>query len=69
MIVGCAPAASKDHNSLYGVPTLADLGKTESDCGACLFPGGETEALKRMERMLAKSVSIEIGWIEYYRIK
>ena len=26
----------------YPVPTLKDLGVSESDCGPCLYPGGET---------------------------
>ena len=38
------------------VPSLEDLGKESKDCGPNLFPGGETEALDRMERMLKKTV-------------
>lgn len=49
---------STKHDVTYGVPTLAELGKEEKDCGPCLFPGGETEALNRMEKMLKKVVNI-----------
>ena len=40
----------------YGIPSLEELGKSSKDCGPNLFPGGETEALERMERMLKKTV-------------
>jgi cryptochrome len=33
----------------YAVPTLTELGVDESKCGPRLYPGGETEALKRLE--------------------
>ena len=42
----------------YDVPSLEDLGKREKDCGPCLFPGGETEALRRMDDTLKKPVRI-----------
>ncbi|RWS10201.1 cryptochrome-2-like protein [Dinothrombium tinctorium] len=35
------------------LPTLEELGIKESECGPCLFPGGETEAIKRMEQTLS----------------
>lgn len=44
-----------DHNSTdYNVPTLEDVGLDESDLGTCKFPGGETEALKRLNFYMAK---------------
>ena len=46
----------KTDSDKYGVPTLEDLGKNSKDCGPVLFPGGETEALDRMERMMKKTV-------------
>ncbi|KAH9490127.1 Cryptochrome-1 [Bulinus truncatus] len=49
---------SSTHDVKYGVPTLSDLGKSESSCGPLLYPGGETEALDRMERHIKK-----INWI------
>lgn len=36
-------------DSMYKVPTLAELGIQESQCGPNKFPGGETEALKRFK--------------------
>ncbi|KAL4225263.1 hypothetical protein ACF0H5_015951 [Mactra antiquata] len=49
---GCKSVVQSDHDAKYGVPTLDDLGK--KDKGPILFPGGECEALKRMEQMLAR---------------
>ncbi|CAL1529568.1 unnamed protein product [Lymnaea stagnalis] len=54
----CKTPIGELHDKDYGVPTLAELGKSESDCGPLLYPGGETEALDRMERHLKK-----INWI------
>jgi cryptochrome len=34
---------------LYKIPTLKELEVDESLCGPCLYPGGESEALKRMK--------------------
>ena len=36
----------------YKVPELAELGVDADQCGPCLFPGGETEALRRMEEKM-----------------
>lgn len=47
----------KDHEKKYKVPSLEDLGKSSKDCGPCLFPGGESEALDRFENLLKKTVS------------
>lgn len=35
---------------LYKVPNLASIGVDESKCGPNLFPGGETQALKRFHK-------------------
>uniref|UniRef100_A0A182J8X8 Photolyase/cryptochrome alpha/beta domain-containing protein n=1 Tax=Anopheles atroparvus TaxID=41427 RepID=A0A182J8X8_ANOAO len=51
------PAAdSKERKdpSCYDTPTLEELGVDESVLAACKFPGGETEALRRMEERLAQ---------------
>uniref|UniRef100_A0A2C9JDL3 Photolyase/cryptochrome alpha/beta domain-containing protein n=1 Tax=Biomphalaria glabrata TaxID=6526 RepID=A0A2C9JDL3_BIOGL len=55
---GCKTPISPTHEKDYGVPTLSDLKKSETDCGPLLYPGGETEALDRMERHIKK-----INWI------
>ncbi|CAG2250086.1 CRY [Mytilus edulis] len=43
-----------NHDTEYGVPTMADLGKDDSECGPLLFPGGESEGLKRLDTMMKK---------------
>lgn len=53
----CTTPWEEEFDEKYGVPTLAELGKNEEDCGPLLFPGGEMEALSRMERYLKKTVS------------
>jgi hypothetical protein len=35
---------------------MEELGKSAKDCGPCLFKGGETEALQRLDLMTKKSV-------------
>ncbi|XP_042901352.1 cryptochrome-1 isoform X2 [Parasteatoda tepidariorum] len=40
-------------DSKYDVPTLEELGVKVNDLYPCLYPGGETEALKRLERSLS----------------
>lgn len=55
------PAPDRDFASLgdtvnedeYKVPTLAEINVDESLCGPCLYPGGETEALRRMKDKLS----------------
>ena len=54
--VGCRTPISDTHNKEFGVPTLEDLGVCMTDLGPNLYPGGETEALERMERHLKKVV-------------
>ena len=56
VVSDCVTVTEKNHDTKFGVPTLEDLGKNEKDCGPCLFKGGETEAIDRMEKMLKKSV-------------
>ena len=41
----------------YLVPNLDDLGVNPQKLGPVLYPGGETEALERMERNLKKTVA------------
>ncbi|KAL8572787.1 hypothetical protein ACOMHN_024963 [Nucella lapillus] len=58
LLKDCKTPVAENHEDMYGVPSLADLGKKESECGPRLYPGGETEALERMDRHLKK-----INWI------
>ncbi|XP_045176201.2 cryptochrome-1-like isoform X2 [Mercenaria mercenaria] len=55
LIKGCKTPVDKDYEKKYGVPTLEELGKSAKDCGPCLFPGGETEALERLDSLLKKT--------------
>ena len=54
--IECQTKTEPDHDKKYGVPSLEELGKSPEDCGPLLFPGGETEALRRMESMIQKKV-------------
>lgn len=47
----CSPVES-DHDKKYGIPTLEELQIKPSVLNPCLYPGGESEALKRLERVL-----------------
>ncbi|XP_060079339.1 cryptochrome-1-like [Ylistrum balloti] len=51
----CPTAVSMNHDQHYGVPDLKSLHKNPNECGPCLFPGGETEALSRLDRMMKKT--------------
>ncbi|XP_052797387.1 cryptochrome-1-like isoform X1 [Mya arenaria] len=55
LLKACSPVLEEEHDKQYGVPSLADLGKDPADCGPCLFPGGESHALARMDTMLKKT--------------
>lgn len=51
----CGPVEN-DHDEKYGVPTLEELGVNSSELNPCLYPGGETESLKRLEKSLQNEV-------------
>ena len=51
-------ATNDSHDQEYGIPSMSDLGHDEAECGPVLFPGGETEGLKRLESMLKKTVNL-----------
>lgn len=40
----------------YDIPSLDDLGVDVSQCGPCLYPGGETEGRARLEKCLQRKV-------------
>lgn len=44
------------NNSEYGLPTLEDLGHNISDLTEELFPGGEQEALRRLDEHMKRKV-------------
>ncbi|KAM7353869.1 (6-4)-photolyase [Cochliomyia hominivorax] len=47
-------SCEKENENCYCVPSLEDLVKKPEDLGPLKFPGGETEALKRLHNSLAK---------------
>ncbi|KAK3872383.1 hypothetical protein Pcinc_022528 [Petrolisthes cinctipes] len=40
--------------STYNLPSLSELGVDESELGPCLYPGGETEALARLNKYMER---------------
>ncbi|XP_022085334.1 cryptochrome-2-like isoform X2 [Acanthaster planci] len=50
----CKLPVGTDHDGEFGVPSLEELGLDPNDAGPVLFPGGETEALQRMEEHLER---------------
>ncbi|XP_068096418.1 cryptochrome-1-like [Hyperolius riggenbachi] len=45
----CCTPWKASYNEKYGVPTLEELGQDSSQLGPHLYPGGETEALRRLD--------------------
>ncbi|NWH72433.1 CRY1 protein, partial [Piaya cayana] len=50
----CATPVSDDHDEKYGVPSLEELGFDTDGLPSAVWPGGETEALTRLERHLER---------------
>lgn len=46
------------NETCYDLPTLNELGVDESTLNDCLYPGGETEAISRMQKCLKKTAWI-----------
>uniref|UniRef100_A0A3Q3X309 Cryptochrome-1 n=1 Tax=Mola mola TaxID=94237 RepID=A0A3Q3X309_MOLML len=55
----CAMPISEDHDERFGVPTLEELGFDAEGPEIAVWPGGETEALMRLELHLEKMASME----------
>lgn len=53
---GCVTPVQDCHEAKYGVPTLEELGVDPDTLSPCLYPGGETEALRRLEDQLQNTV-------------
>ncbi|XP_032416101.1 cryptochrome-1-like isoform X3 [Xiphophorus hellerii] len=51
---GCVTPVSEDHGEKYGVPSLEELGFDTEGLPSAVWPGGETEALTRIERHLER---------------
>jgi len=59
-----AKVGSKElEKTKYDVPTLKELGVSKEDLGECLFPGGETEGLRRMSDMIS---SKRAAWVRKF---
>ncbi|CAG04151.1 unnamed protein product [Tetraodon nigroviridis] len=50
----CTTPLSDDHDDKYGVPSLEELGFDTEVLSSAVWPGGETEALTRLERHLER---------------
>ncbi|MGH0173089.1 UNVERIFIED_CONTAM: hypothetical protein FKN15_064421 [Acipenser sinensis] len=53
---GCVTPVSDDHSDKYGVPSLEELGFDTEGLASAVWPGGETEALARIEHHLERKV-------------
>lgn len=63
MLLGdCTPLES-DYDTKYAVPTVEELGVKISELHPCLYPGGETEALERLERVTQNEVTYFLAFI------
>ncbi|KAM4602656.1 cryptochrome circadian regulator 5 [Polymixia lowei] len=49
---------SENHEDKYGIPTLEELGQDTESLGEELFPGGEQEALRRLDEHMKRT-----GWV------
>ncbi|XP_063044562.1 cryptochrome-2-like [Engraulis encrasicolus] len=50
----CSTPVAVNHDQLYSVPSLEELGFKTSDQGEAVWKGGETEALQRLHRHMSK---------------
>ncbi|XP_034031416.1 cryptochrome-1-like [Thalassophryne amazonica] len=49
MMTKCSTPIGSDHDERYGVPSLEELGFETEGLPSAVWPGGETEALKKLE--------------------
>ncbi|KTG05207.1 hypothetical protein cypCar_00004268 [Cyprinus carpio] len=52
----CTTPVTDDHDGKFGVPSLEELGFETDGLSSAVWPGGETEALTRLERHLERKV-------------
>ncbi|KAI4887744.1 hypothetical protein NFI96_017181 [Prochilodus magdalenae] len=60
----CTTPVSENHQERYGVPALEELGFDTEDLAPAVWPGGESEALARIERHLGPDLST--AWQENF---
>lgn len=49
---------SENHEKKYGIPTLQELSHDAASVGEEQFPGGEQEALRRLDEHMKRTVSL-----------
>ncbi|XP_043980523.1 cryptochrome-1b isoform X4 [Gambusia affinis] len=54
VIKNCTTPITHDHDDKFGVPSLEELGFETEGLSTAVWPGGETEALMRLERHLER---------------
>ncbi|XP_069596014.1 cryptochrome-2 isoform X1 [Ranitomeya imitator] len=57
----CRGEIKSSHDETYGVPSLEELGFPSEKQGSAVWPGGETEALARLDRHLERK-----AWVANY---
>uniref|UniRef100_A0A3P9IN33 Cryptochrome-1 n=1 Tax=Oryzias latipes TaxID=8090 RepID=A0A3P9IN33_ORYLA len=57
----CVTPVSENHDDKFGVPSLEELGFETEGLPTAVWPGGETEALQRLERHLERK-----AWVANY---
>uniref|UniRef100_A0AAQ4QUJ3 Photolyase/cryptochrome alpha/beta domain-containing protein n=1 Tax=Gasterosteus aculeatus aculeatus TaxID=481459 RepID=A0AAQ4QUJ3_GASAC len=55
---GAMTPCSENHEKKYGIPTLEELGQDAAALGEEQFPGGEQEALRRLDKHMKRT-----GWV------
>ena len=55
--LGILTPSSDKHDENYGIPTLEELGQDSSTLGPDLYPGGEQEALRRLDEYIQRTVA------------
>lgn len=64
---GCSTPTSESDEKDYRVPTLEELGiETPHQTSFILFPGGETEALRRLNEHMEKEVKFCGELLQYF---
>ncbi|KAI4875908.1 hypothetical protein NFI96_032895 [Prochilodus magdalenae] len=54
-MTGVSTPSFENHDEIYGVPTLEELGQDSSTLGPDLYPGGEQEALQRLDKYMQRT--------------
>lgn len=49
--------SSENHDKEYGIPSLKELGLDTTTLGEELYPGGEQEALRRLDEHMKRTVN------------